>query len=372
MKKIFLTAITAILFFYGCKKNNDSTYFNGEIIIVDMPKKAEHVTGEIITLDDIYTGSFYVYDSLIVFNSTQFPDQLLSVFNLHTKKQVGYFCNKGNGPDEFYNVSVCNFVIDNNHLRLWLYAFNEQKMLLLNITESINSQTTQYDSIYTLDWRKNYIYPFNWIFDMNEQTILAKCPSNVVFVKYDAYYASNYYLFNPFTADTIRSYIIHNRPVINEMIEAIAPIIHLGSIDQIKPDKRKIAMGMWVISQINILDLETGKLLGLRNKNTPDYSYLEEYPLNLREYYFRLCVDNDYIYGLYANIILDIDSDVPWDISTNEIHIFDWEGNFVKRVILDHKINEIAVDLANRILYGYNSNTLEEELYAYDIRNMLQ
>ena len=367
LANVFLTGMIATLFFYGCKKNNDLPYFNGDIIIVNRPEKADCLQGEKILLDDIHTGSIDVYDSLLIFNSIQFPDQFLSVFNLHTKKQIASLCNKGHGPNEFQGVSVYDFVIDNNQLKLWLYAFNEQKMLLLNITESINSQTTQYDSIFILDWRKKFISPFNWIFNMDNQKVLAKCPSNVVFYDQDPYSASNYYLFDPFTNDTIRSYIIYNRPIVNEL--SSDPLAFLSSSDRIKPDKSKVAMGMRMVSQINILDLESGKLLGFRHRNTPDYSFLEKDPFNFRVYYHQICVDDDYIYGLYLNNNLT-DIEINLDFATSEIHIFDWEGNFVKRVILDQKMDQIAVDLKNRTLYGYN--TVEEELYAYEVGEIIK
>jgi len=118
------------------------------------------------------------------------------------------------------------------------------------------------------------------------------------------------------------------------------------------------------MSQVNILDLETGKLQGFRLKNTPGYRYLKKDPKNFRMTYLAPSVDDDYIYGLYINIP---EEDLfKGDVGTNEVHIFDWSGNFVKRVFLDHRCDVIALDATNKLLYAYSS-LMSDELYVYDV-----
>ncbi|MDR2287277.1 MAG: hypothetical protein LBE04_07370 [Prevotellaceae bacterium] len=46
----------------------------------------------------------------------------------------------------------------------------------------------------------------------------------------------------------------------------------LYSMDKMKPDKTKIAMGLRYLRQINIMDIETGKVTGYRVKDTPDFN----------------------------------------------------------------------------------------------------
>ena len=48
-----------------------------------------------------------------------------------------------------------------------------------------------------------------------------------------------------------------------------------------------------------------------------------------------------------------------------EIHVFDWEGNLKKRILLDKYINIFVMDSANDILYGMNTNQANILYYHY-------
>jgi hypothetical protein len=55
-------------------------------------------------------------------------------------------------------------------------------------------------------------------------------------------------------------------------------------------------------------------------------------------------------------------SESKYLFESDEIHVFDWEGNFVQKLKLDNKVNQIALDPVNNLLYGC---TLEEDIYQY-------
>jgi len=363
MKNLTLEIMIIMLIFsVGCNKN-ENIYFNGKINLIELPKNSDYLKGELIELEGIYTGRFIAYDSLILFFSAKFPKQLMSAFNLQSKKHVGYFCDKGHGPNDFFEVEICNLLIKNNQLFLWLHGFNEQKMALLNITQSINTQLTKYDSIFNHEWRNKFIMPSIFTFALEDNKILAKWQTNPVFFPNKPPRAvSNYFLIDKSKNDTI-SYIIHNKPILKEWIFSAC---FFSSVDKIKPDNKKIAMCMEFMSQLNILNIETGDLIGIRHKNTPDYKYFEKEQEIYRWYYSHLSVDNDFIYGLYRNLIIN-ENFFNHDFSTNEIHIYDWDGNLIRRVFLDKKVDQITLDLnsKNKILYAYSNEN--EELYAYDV-----
>jgi len=174
MKNIEMLIFIFMLFFCGCSDIFDEN-FNGEIFIIDMPSEVDHLIGEQIVLDALHAGYPLVYDSLIIFKSTKLPGYLISVISLNTKTQIGAFCYKGGGPNDYTDFSISNSVAENNHLKQWFYDVNRQQMILLNITQSINTQTTQIDSIFTFEWRTNYVLPFNCIFALDNLLILAKC-----------------------------------------------------------------------------------------------------------------------------------------------------------------------------------------------------
>ncbi|MCC8145817.1 MAG: TolB-like 6-bladed beta-propeller domain-containing protein, partial [Bacteroidales bacterium] len=48
-----------------------------------------------------------------------------------------------------------------------------------------------------------------------------------------------------------------------------------------------------------------------------------------------------------------------------EVHIIDWNGNPVSKLVLDRYVRYITVDTENKVLYGIND--VSENLYKYDI-----
>jgi len=130
------------------------------------------------------------------------------------------------------------------------------------------------------------------------------------------------------------------------------------SIDLIKPDKSKIVMGMYMLAQINILDVKTGEVKGFRISRTPDFNYFKGSVDKLKIYYNNLVVDNDYIY------LVSVDKkyiDIRESVDSNIIHVFDWNGNFYKKLFLDNPIDFIEIDSENRLLYGINLS--REEIF---------
>ena len=89
-----------LLFLSGCAGDYDKEYFNGEIHIVKDIPVTDVLKGEKLELDGVYTGFFYVVDSLMFFTNFMDPEYNISVFNNNTGKYIGSFIRKGRGPNE--------------------------------------------------------------------------------------------------------------------------------------------------------------------------------------------------------------------------------------------------------------------------------
>ena len=63
---------------------------------------------------------------------------------------------------------------------------------------------------------------------------------------------------------------------------------------------------------------------------------------------------------MYANKL----KESVFSFVANEIHVFDWEGRPVKRIILEKEFDTMALDQVNRKLYVKNG---DEEIYCYDV-----
>lgn len=84
--------------------------------------------------------------------------------------------------------------------------------------------------------------------------------------------------------------------------------------------------------------------------------------------YLDLFAGDKYIYALYNGRTKEAFKDRYF--YGNEIHIFDWKGNPVKKIILDKDARALSVDEAGRILYTISYDIDENEdpkFLVYDI-----
>ena len=90
------------------------------------------------------------------------------------------------------------------------------------------------------------------------------------------------------------------------------------------PNRNNVAIGMVYLPQINLLNITTGDLKCIRILGA------DKVDLNCENYYYAsVQCDDDFVYALCMNT-----TNVPveeLDKHSGELHIFDWNGNLVKR-----------------------------------------
>ncbi len=135
-----------------------------------------------------------------------------------------------------------------------------------------------------------------------------------------------------------------------------------NSNDLVKPDRSKMVMGMLLLPQLNIIDLNTFKMNGFRLDMGIDYETLTKDPAPLKFHYLFGACDDAFIYITYLG----------WGISerfilsdTHELHVYNWEGALVKRYYLDHPFFEMAIDPVAGKLYTINN---EDQLFCYNLK----
>ena len=72
----------------SCHKNDDSTYFNGEIrTIEDNIEDVKKITLKVVPLDGANFGWLSTYDSLMFFLNPKLTDRFYNIFNIDTGKK---------------------------------------------------------------------------------------------------------------------------------------------------------------------------------------------------------------------------------------------------------------------------------------------
>ena len=91
------------------------------------------------------------------------------------------------------------------------------------------------------------------------------------------------------TNKLLKNYSIYKKSIINRD----------SPNDACKPDGTKVVQAMLYLPQLNILDVETGQVVGFRMKGAPDFSIFEDEKDVYNIYYIGVQADDNYIYALY-------------------------------------------------------------------------
>jgi len=364
MNKLYLatTIFVIISLLVCCNRNIDSDYFNGDIQYFDDSHKIiKNVTSKSVSLDDgIQTGMIAVYDSLLICWSPKYQDHFFSIINLDTGKEIGLFCEKGQGPREASSVN-CIFQLfkKENDLCTFLWGYNQSRLFLWNISQSIEKGMTVYDTIVT--------------YEKNRYFFLFYQPDDILYVNRPSDILNREEATTPFyekrtisTQEVIRKYLIYKEPLLRNK-DATKLEYSFYTWDVIKPDGSKIAQAMRYLPQINILDTHTGHVVGYRMKNSPDFSFFQnDTEINsMNIYYFNIHADNNYIYATYWGKEMwndRIGDEVPF---FNRIHVFDWSGKQIYELVTDRSFLRIWFDPVRNRLYTIDTNT--DDIYYIDL-----
>lgn len=344
------------------------SYFDADITMTDISSvQTDTLLGEIVPLKDVYAGYMTTYDSLMLFVSYSFSDYFLYIFNLNSNELIAKYGKKGQGPDDYINFTHGEqFVVDEGSIKLWIRDRDRDENKLLNLTSVIRNRTDNIDSTVYLDWKKFSFMTYGAIFMAYNNSVLARIQAqrkgerDYIPDRYEIYHTEP----EQKRLDTIK---IFNQPIIKNQPGKSKPEFvlenYFNSSDRIKPDGSKLVMAMQMMAQINIYDIKEKRLKGFRIENTPDFEYLAKDVENYRIFFIDVRVDDDNIYALYSNVIIEGDGE-NYPFETNTILVYNWNGEIVRKIILDKKTSEISVDPVSRTLYAL---TNEDILYKYDL-----
>lgn len=340
-------------------ENKDSYYYNGDIqYFDDNSMTVKNVKSKLVSLNGAYSGLVTAYDTLLICRSFELPNHFFNVFNVDTGEEIGSFCEKGQGPREAISVgSVFQLFKKGNDIVTLLYASNEGRLFFWNISQSVRKGKTVYDTIVPYD-NDRIFFPFY----QSEDILFAYKPSDML--NKEEATTPFYEKRTIYSNELLRDYPIYKQLSVRN---SIAPSLDFFfyTWDAIKPDGSKIVQVMRHLPQINILDTKTGEIVGYRMKNGPDFSLLETDMKRKNEYYLCVHADDNYIYAVYWG-------KEPWNGSLgvelplfNTIHVFDWNGKPLCKLVTDRSFFTVWSDPVRKRLYTINMNT--DEVYYLDL-----
>ena len=354
-KKILFFVIQA-LFFTACT----STEFNGKIVeFSDKAVEEKTIQAETISIAEYHTPLFAVYDSLIVFfNNNPASTYNYSIYNLHDKTLVGEFFSKGHGHDEFLSMSpISSFFVEDNDLKTFVYAPNEAKQMIWNVTKSINEKQAVYEKSSSYKSMDPYGAAYTNFEIIDADKILSHTSSRPCSteegneeITLPAYHVHD------FSNTELESFSLYNKPIYKDC--EIDKTMFYDAILGVSPDRKKLVEALYFAPQINIVDLKSKKVKGFALKGSEGIFRFKQEKVPMNVFYLGVQANDKYILALYN------EKDEPTGQS-DVIHVFDWNGSLLQKIRLSEPVTNIFLDQKNHILYGAHAE--KNEICCYNL-----
>lgn len=321
-----------------------SNFFNSKNIIIDKFPKDTTLFGEKINIESIGTNYLIIIDTLLICFKAQGVDNYFDIYSTNTLNKLGACLTIGRGPNEFLSIQYNGqYFNDSLGIRMWLKDDANLRISLFNLTESIKQEKTIINSCIYLD-RVQEGYGFL----INDTLInIDPYPENVFFKTYEL---STDKLLEPIK--------MFKNPYPNHSYQDQI----FAMTTTLRPNNKRFASSMIFFNQINIYssNFKYRKSLSIYTP-TPSIKQVLNTPREERIVYYSLVGSTmKYIYALYIN-----QPNSSWDTPRKiEIHIFDWDGIPIQKLIIPQNIIYFTIDEKHKQLLGITS---DEEIYKYDI-----
>lgn len=331
MKKDNLPILTIILLCLASCNKPYAYYVSEPYVEVNgsVPQTDAAVVREIEGGENYNAYNIIIKDSLAILYTPMNPKGFYSVMNIDNGEDLGTFCPKGRGPDESMNMHVFSETYESDgDIKANVFDNIKERVFEWNITRSLCEGKTVYDTIRPFPWIETVGSPYNCGFRLNDKEYFT-CAAAVTFEEIQQVVPPRYTIRSLADNSELRKYRIFTDTLYSFDNTSKWSLFDFFSQEyDIHPDKSKIAMTMAFYPQINILDLNTGKLNAYRLKDVSRPSTSKRI-----WHYSSVACSEKYIYALYQNKNL-FKSDGAQKTNTH-LHIFDWNGNMLADQVLN-------------------------------------
>lgn len=354
---IFLVII--IFFLGGCK--NDSNIFDGTFRHVSFKGDTLVLNGEKVNQEIPGVMKIEIVDTFLVAFTPMNNDGFISVYSANSYKLLcKNLIRRGRGPNEFTSwVNSCNKnCVDTSGAITWLNANYNQLLLAVNLTKSVRQQELVIEKSIDLSDIKN------------RNNLHTQRLTDTTYLKLDSYnnrrfngsyiWAVDNFIMSMY--NTVSKENIFTEPLYTQKAANIN--FFTGSIS-VKPDNSRLVITMMSFDQINFMSLDGKEKFSVSTRKEPmEIDLLTENDNERIQYYTSVFFNDHLIIAVYAK-----ESRVDAGKAGTEIHVFNWEGDILNIIKTVQYIPSITVDEKKGYLYGLNLIT--EEIYRYDIRQIL-
>lgn len=348
MKNANLLVISVLsLFLYGC--NNQDGVFVGKNKY-GLKFKQECIQPNENPILELFSGnSIQIIDTLLlVQHQEENPTFYWDVYSLNSMKHLKSILRKGRGPNEVLSAHyIGQYEKINDNIWMYFLDINSGKFLKININESIKSGDDIIELVSAVDADKS---PY---FILNNNSFIY-CNNNRA-----EGYMSLMQGDNSWKNPSVEKKYIRN--ITSDDFNKLTHSIYYNKKDN------KVCIVPFYVNHIQIIDLSGNNNIISSTSNNNNWQTLSKDGISgsTKIFYSTTRTTDDFIFALYNNKQLSEMGTAPKE---REIHVFDWNGKAISKILLDGSITSFAVDINNKTLYGLDNLS---HIYKYDISSCL-
>ncbi len=348
MKKIIY--LSFLLFLITCSVPSDNKPF----VFNDFPNTIHLKSEDIVTPPILYyVGQMIATDSLLIIFDMK-AKNYITAFKLNNFQYFGSFLGRGRGPEEETQIDpFIHPTSDNSFIYSSFHAIKEIRInLQKNILETLKeirlpSSITGFSHLFVLN---DSLY-YGWdIYQEGTQEFIAYNPNSHEASEFGPKYPN----------------------IIKEIPKTRMTSIYTKCVT-VKPDRLLFASAYDKFKMIRIYnndgslysEIHYGEIMNLpREIVIGDLNNIDLDKVIV--YYQRIYSTDKYIYALYSGkSMVDIQNSGKPDIC-NEIHVWNWEGKPVAKIILDRNVSSFVVSSNNQYIVCSSQEDINK-LYKYKI-----
>lgn len=332
----YLWLFVPLFIIISCSKTEykDSVTFS----LLDFPETRQLKGKEILFDKELLRPvRIYLTDSVLVFQNSRVETHF-DKYNLHTKKKIGECISFGSGPEEMLYPKGFQLVDS----VIWICDVDKRKMLGYRKEQFCYSNMPK--PVHTIN--------FNETFDQ----VAIKQNEIVSTVLSPDHQRLSFYGMNGLFLKTVGDF-----PDCHLNLTPIETIEGFLCNLLVNPDDGKVCLSYKRTDLIEFYD-SNGTLI--RRMHGPDHFFpvimedkrgngvgIHSIERQTRDAYFCPVAVNNMIYLLYSGKFFDL-KDTKDSYLLNQIFVFDWDGNPLKRYILDTPVFWFTIDARQKRIYG--------------------
>lgn len=329
----------------ACKER---AIFTKEPIQISHFPKTITLSTEKVNIEIIGVNNLYIIDSVLLGFKAKGNDGFFTCYSLPNFKFLGNYISAGRGADEFLTLTYNKqFAVDSSNMKIWISSHLSREVSEINLTSSIKEQKVIFEKRFFLD----SITDSYW-FNIND-TLFATYPST------DNLYYTVYNL--------KEQKLVIQKNIFAKNLKFDASIYNL--IGTISPDKTKMALAMLNMNHIIIHSINGDEIIPLTiyyTPNTPNEISQQDF-IDRKIFYSDIRTVDKFIFALYINRTT---KEIRETNKSVEIHVFNWNGEPIYKIIIPNYIRFFDVDLHNGYIYGLNP--YDEKIFRYNIKSILK